>query len=92
LIAAFAAWFAQGEEKIVIEMSDTAFVHVDARMMEFTSPVGLASSETRAVVKDSDLAEPDWTDDPELDESEIAAYRDIPLADDIEESITGDDD
>jgi hypothetical protein len=72
LIAAFAAWFAQRSDKIAIEMSDTAFVCVDPSMMELVSPVGLISSETPPVIKENDLAEPDWADDPELDESEIA--------------------
>ena len=61
-------------------------------MMEFTSPLGLAISVIRPLVKDSDLAEPDWSDDPELDEAEIAAYREITFDEDTEESATTDDD
>jgi TIR domain len=91
LIAAFAAWFAQGEEKIRIEMSDNAFVHVDAHMMKLMSPVGLVSSETSTVIKGIDFAEPDWTDDPELDESEIPANEDSLAASDSEESTADDD-
>jgi hypothetical protein len=93
LIAAYAAWFAQGMESIEIKMSDTATVQVDARMMELTSPVGLVSSETSpSLMNESDLAEPDWTDDPELDDFEVVSDDDIPALGDSKESMITDDD
>ena len=75
LIVAFAAWFAQGEKTIEIRMSETASVSLDAKMMELISPVGLVTSEASTAVKEGDFAEPDWTDDPDLDDAEIASYE-----------------
>jgi hypothetical protein len=84
LIAGFAAWFANGE-RMVIEMSDSAFVNVDSRMMMFASPVGLHLPASQPLVRDALVAEPDWGDDPELDESEIAAKDEISAQQDLEE-------
>jgi hypothetical protein len=91
LIAAFAAWFAQGEGQMHIEMSDNVFVHIDARMMKLISPVGLVSSKISTVIKGTDISEPDWTDDPDLDESEITSNEDSLVSTDPEESTADDD-
>jgi hypothetical protein len=85
LIAAFATWFAAGKDEIVLQMSNTAVVRIDCRMMELISPVGLETSSATAVMKEIDLAESDWMDDPDLDESEITAHEQI------FESIQGED-
>lgn len=91
LIAAFVAWLAGAKDTIKIPVSASASVDIDAHMMELTSPVTLVSSEPPSVLKDRDLAEPDWTDDPELDESEIAAYAAISNAVEAENASSDDD-
>lgn len=71
LIAAFAAWIAQGEEHISIPMSKTENVEVNQRMMEFTSSISLTLPEHALSVQSAADVEPDWADDPELDDTEL---------------------
>ena len=43
-------------------------------------------------MNESDVAEPDWTDDPELDDFEVVSDDDIPALGDSKESMITDDD
>ncbi|HLH90134.1 MAG TPA: toll/interleukin-1 receptor domain-containing protein [Xanthobacteraceae bacterium] len=77
LIAAFASWLAQGQETMAIKMSDTTCVELHARLMEITAPVGLRFPDASPLASESDIADPDWADDPELDDSEIDPHGEI---------------
>jgi hypothetical protein len=83
LIAAFAAWIAQGEDHISIPMSKTEIVRVDQRMMELTSSISLALPEFASSLQLTADVETDLADDPELDDTELG-HDDSNTADETE--------
>lgn len=71
LMAAYACWLAAGASQIELPVSDTLSIRLSSRLMELTSPVRLSQGSLRHNTGELESIEPDWVDDPEIDDAEL---------------------
>jgi hypothetical protein len=77
LIASYVAWFSDFQDEVQLPLSELSEIRISSRMMQWTAPVSLSSSQEPL----ENASNVEWLEDPDLDDFELSDAGDADLDD-----------